>query len=214
MPSLEDVRLALAQNRGADIPAPPFLGPDARDAVVLIPLELRGPEIVAYAFVRATGLRDHAGEVSFPGGKVEPGESFEEAVLREVEEEAGLLAPDVQILGQLSPVPVVTGRFLIHPFVAAVARAPRITSAEHAELLEVRLARWLEEGEVIDTAEAPWRGLPLVVPHFSLGERVLYGASAVILFELLSRLAGRALPTRLVKEKPWGRRYEREESGR
>ena len=39
--------------------------------------------------VRADGLRDHAGEVSFPGGKVEPGESVDEAMLREVEEEIG-----------------------------------------------------------------------------------------------------------------------------
>ena len=49
--------------------------------------------------------------------------------------------------------------------------------------------------------------------HFRIGERVMYGASAAILFELLAGLAKKPLRTRMVQEKPWGTRYKREEGG-
>jgi 8-oxo-dGTP pyrophosphatase MutT (NUDIX family) len=187
------------------------LGPEARDAVVLVPLT-RGPEgLVVHVLVRSSALRDHAGEVGYPGGKVEPGESLERALAREVEEETGLAESDVDLLGRLHPVPVVTGRYLIHPFVGLARRAPRITSTEHARLYELPLARWLEDREPIEITDAPWRGLPLLVPHFRIGEHVMYGASAAILFDLMSRLSPEPLPTTLVTDKPWGDRYRRHE---
>jgi 8-oxo-dGTP pyrophosphatase MutT (NUDIX family) len=187
------------------------MGPEARDAVVLVPLTESADGLVAHVLVRSSSLRDHAGEVGYPGGKVEPGESLESALSREIEEETGLAEPDVELLGRLHPVPVVTGRYLIHPFVGLTRRAPQITSTEHARLYDLPLARWLEGREPIEITEAPWRGLPLLVPHFRVGEHVMYGASAAILFDLLSRLSPDPLPTTLVPDKPWGDRYRRHE---
>lgn len=206
-----DVRARLAR----DVPRVDMramLGPQARDAVVMVPLSFIEPDLPrVHVVVRAQGLRDHAGEVSFPGGKVEAGEPRLRAVAREAEEEVGLAASDFEVLGELLAVPVVTGRFLIHPYVARVTRAPRITSSEHAILYEVPLARWLRDREPIEVTEAPWRGLPLSMPHFRIGEHVMYGASALILFDLLSRLADCALDTVRVEEKPWGDRYAADE---
>ncbi len=208
----DDIRRALSRKPGDRPDARAVLGPNARDAAVVVPLSLTSPRgAVAFVLVRSAQLRDHAGELGFPGGKVEAGESLPAAALREVEEEVGVRAADVDLLGELTPVPVVTGRFLLHPFVAAVAAPPRITSSEHAELHEVRLDRWLADGEEIEVTEAPWRGLDLIVPHFRIGPHVMYGASAAIFYELLSLLSQRPLVTRMVDEKPWGDRYRREE---
>jgi 8-oxo-dGTP pyrophosphatase MutT (NUDIX family) len=187
------------------------MGPEARDAVVLLPLTESAEGLVAHVVVRSSSLRDHAGEVGYPGGKVEFGESLERALTREIEEETGLAESDVELLGRLHPVPVVTGRYLIHPFVGLTRRTPQITSTEHARLYEMPLARWLEGREPIEITEAPWRGLPLLVPHFRVGEHVMYGASAAILFDLLSRLSPEPLATALVTDKPWGDRYRRHE---
>lgn len=189
-----------------------MLGPEARDAVVAVPLTFHAGELPrVHVLVRSQGLREHAGEVSFPGGKLEAGESLDAALAREAEEEIGLAASELSILGRLHSVPVVTGRYLIHPFVVEVARAPRITSSEHAQMYEVPLSRWLRDGEPIEVTDAPWRGLPLSMPHFRIGEHVMYGASAIILFDLLCRLSDAPLRTVRVEDKPWGDRYAADE---
>jgi 8-oxo-dGTP pyrophosphatase MutT (NUDIX family) len=205
------LRALLAQPSESPFDLRAVMGPEARDAAVLVPLTDSPDGLVVHVLVRSAALRDHAGEVGFPGGKVEAGESLERALAREVEEETGLGEGDVEVLGRLHAVPVVTGRYLIHPFVGLSRRAPQITSTEHARLYDLPLARWLEGREPIEITEAPWRGLPLLVPHFRVGEHVMYGASAAILFDLLSRLSPEPLPTTLVTNKPWGDRYRRHE---
>lgn len=207
----EDVRRALATP--LELPYDPrsILVPGAREAAVLVPLTFDPRGATVHLVVRAEGLRDHAGEVGFPGGKLEPGESVTAALVREAEEEVGLTREDLDLLGALSPTPVVTGRFLLLPWVAALRVAPRITSSEHAAIHAVPLSRWLDDAEPIDVTRSPWRGADFRIPHFTIGDRVMYGASAIILFELLSRLSKRTLETRLVEAKPWGDRYRADE---
>ena len=187
-----------------------FEAPNAAPAAVAVPVRL-SPEPTATLVLRAATLRDHAGEVGFPGGKRDPGDpDLAATALRELDEEVALGPADLELLGALSPVPVITGRYLIHPFVVALreGRLPRVASPEIARLLDVPLLPWLTGAWTIRGVDVGRRE-PL--PHFELDGCILYGASAYIFHELLAKLAaalGHELPAAEVGgEVPWGTRY-------
>jgi 8-oxo-dGTP pyrophosphatase MutT (NUDIX family) len=110
-------------------------------AAVLVGLVERpgGPAILLTQ--RTEHLRDHAGQISFPGGRIEPGDaSPAAAALREAEEEIGLEPAKVDVLGELAPYDTVTG-FRIHPVVGWIEPplALRLDRSEVAEAFEVPL---------------------------------------------------------------------------
>jgi 8-oxo-dGTP pyrophosphatase MutT (NUDIX family) len=185
--------------------------PTPLPAAVAVPIAF-GARAIVHAVLRGAQLRDHAGEVGFPGGKVEPTDvDLRATALRELGEEVGVL--DAEPMGELTPVPVITGRYLIHPFVVAVDRtAPVIASeTEIAAILPIDLEGYLTGELTFGGVEGTYRGERFVTPHFDLGKAVLYGASAFVLYELLLLIAdelGQVLPEpQLVSEKPWGDRY-------
>ncbi len=185
----------------------------AKPAAVVVPLQL-APEPAAVLVLRGSHLKDHAGEVGFPGGKPDPSDADLRATgLRELEEEVGVGAAEIEIVGELRPMPVITGRYMIHPF-AGVLRdgaSPRVASREITRILSLPLLPLLTGERVIDAVQGEWHGVVLFAPHFEVDGCVLYGASAYILYDLLSRLAatlGLMLPPpRIVNELPWGNRY-------
>lgn len=187
--------------------------PDARAAGVLVPVVL-DPVPRVLAMVRSRALREHAGEVGFPGGKNEPGEELLATALREAEEELGLSQAQVLPLGPLQPVSVITGRFVIHPFVALVTKESKLLPCPHEveRVLELPIVPWLTGDSPIDAVEVSLGDDgTLQLPHFHVSDCVLYGASAYVFHELLVRLAtalGRELPpARLQQELPWRGRY-------
>ncbi len=187
----------------------------AKAAAVVVPIAL-GPEPAVVVVLRGSQLRDHGGEVGFPGGKPEPGDAdLATTALRELTEEVGVAAGDVELLGQLNPMPVITGRYLIHPFVGALraGAAPRVASAEIARVITLPILPLLRGEQRIGAVRGEWSGAMIFAPHFVLDGCVLYGASAYILYELLARLAaalGRAMPESVLEEAPpWGDRYAR-----
>jgi 8-oxo-dGTP pyrophosphatase MutT (NUDIX family) len=202
-----DVEGALATPRAHPYDVRAVLLPEARDGAVIVPLSFGPLGATVHVALRSAHLREHGGELGFPGGKVEPGEQHEAAALRELEEEVGVSPSEARVLGPLLPMPVVTRRFLIHPFVAAVPGPLRSTSPEIDALFELPLARWLTARETIEVTLATWRGLDLTVPHFAVGPHLLYGASAAILFDLLCRLSPEPLPLRVVERAAWTERY-------
>lgn len=206
------LRAALAQQGHAHALSAEH-APNMRLAAVVVPLRL-GPSPIAFAMVRAAALADHPGEVAFPGGKHEAQDTdLRATAFREALEEVGLGEEALEEVGTLRPVPVITGRFRIHPFVAAVraGHAPRIASTEIARLIEVPLAAFITGEKRIGAIDATWRGVELRVPHFDLDGCVLYGASAYLFYELLGKLAahlGAELPPMVVQpDAPWGERY-------
>ena len=171
----------------------------AQPAAGLVLLYLRGDAPHLLLTVRSGALPRHGGQVSLPGGRVEPAESIPAAALREAEEEVGVQPDRVHVLGRLSPLHVAVSDFVLHPVVGAAAAHPafRPRSAEVGRVLEVPLAA------LLGARGRPRRGFlcrpgTLVrAPYFEVcGERV-WGATAMILAELLALLG--AAPA-----DPWG----------
>jgi 8-oxo-dGTP pyrophosphatase MutT (NUDIX family) len=135
-PSLQDVL------RSALDPAPAHApGPGDRLAAVLAPLvEAPAPSLIFT--VRAASLSRHAGEVSFPGGLVDDGESPADAARREAFEEIGLDPALPHLVGSLPPVHTYVSAILVVPFVGLLDREPELfpAEAEIQEILRVPLA--------------------------------------------------------------------------
>jgi 8-oxo-dGTP pyrophosphatase MutT (NUDIX family) len=144
--------------------------------------------------VRALDLRHHTGQVSLPGGRIDSGETVEEAALREAHEEVGLDRRDVVVLGRLTPLPIVVSGHLLHPVVGAAADRPRlaIASREVDRLLELPLSR-LNQPDAVAWEERERSRPPygvMDVPYYDVhGERV-WGATAMVLAEFLDLLGG------------------------
>jgi 8-oxo-dGTP pyrophosphatase MutT (NUDIX family) len=138
--------------------------------------------------VRADGLR-HPGQVSLPGGVVDPGETFEAAALREAHEEVALAMDDVRVLGSLTPLDIPVSGFRLHPVVAAQATRPLLkpSDAEVARILEVSVADLLN-GEHFVTTERQRDGFTFSVPAFRIANVEVWGATAMVLAEFLAVL--------------------------
>jgi len=145
---------------------------------------------------RAGHLRANPGEIAFPGGRIEPGESPLAAALREAEEEVALIAEDVEVLGELATVLAPRRDVPIRPFVA-VAQGRPLLQANPDEVdcvLLVPLSELMAPGrywqEHWGRADDPtW-----VMHFFDLGEDVIWGATARMLHELFLRLFGHWCP--------------------
>ncbi len=128
-------------NRDRDDAAPIGGGKPRRRAAVLCPLVPRDTGLHVMLTVRSAQLKVHAGQIAFPGGKIDPSDASPlAAALREADEEIGLPAEDVDILGMLDPYDTSTG-FVVRPFIGMVN--PRFVPIPH-------------EGEVAEVFEVPF----------------------------------------------------------
>jgi len=131
----------------------------------------------------------HPGQISLPGGVVEPGETFEQAALREAHEEVALDRHGVRILGALTPLDIPVSGFRLFPIVAARPVRPRLTPAdgEVAHILEIAIDALLDPGAV-RRVDRERDGVRLTIPGFHVAAHEIWGATAMVLAEFLTLL--------------------------
>ena len=139
--------------------------------------------------VRADTLRRHSGQVSLPGGVLEPGETFEQAALREAHEEVALPLDHVRVLGALTPLDIPVSGFRLHPIVAIADARPTLApiDGEVARILEIAVDALLDPATLISTTRER-DGFALTVPAFHIAGHEIWGATAMVLAEFLALL--------------------------
>lgn len=168
---------------GLPLPASP------RPAAVVVGVIPRATGAGVLLTRRSDGLRDHGGQVSFPGGRIEPEDpSPAAAALREAREEVGLLPAQAQPLGYLDPLLTVTG-FRVVPVVALVDSGFQASPApdEVAEVFEVPLAL-LMDPQRLDKVSLAFGGRSRDVFQYRYQPQRIWGVTASILYNLRRRL--------------------------
>jgi len=162
-------------------------GKTHRRAAVLVPLFVRENQLWVLFTRRTDTVEHHRGQISFPGGGQEPGDTtLLQTALRETEEELGISREDVRHLGSLSPIVTITN-FYVEPYVAAIPQPYvfRPAETEIAEVVEVPLSALLDPA-VLEQKTLP--GRPETILFYHYGSHVIWGATARILAELLDVL--------------------------
>jgi 8-oxo-dGTP pyrophosphatase MutT (NUDIX family) len=164
----------------------------AAGLLLLFPGGADGAEMADAAHVVLTVRGDtprHAGQVSLPGGVVEPGETFEQAALREAQEEIALDLRHVRVMGALTPLDIPVSGFRLYPIVAAIDSRPHLIPAdgEVAHILEVAIDDLLDAGAV-RRVDRTREGIALTIPGFHVAAHEIWGATAMVLAEFLTLL--------------------------
>jgi 8-oxo-dGTP pyrophosphatase MutT (NUDIX family) len=129
----------------------------------------------------------HSGQVSFPGGKKEPLDTnLIETALRECYEEIGVETPKNQVIGLLSPLFVFASNFMVQPVVAFLEKKPTFfaNAGEVEQVLEISLEH-IKKLENQKTSEITIGKYVIQAPYFDVQEKIVWGATAMILSELL-----------------------------
>ena len=194
----EAAQAAMAPNPRADghsnaIFRPP--GPEARQGGVLVLLYLYGGHVHLPLILRPTYSGVHSGQVGFPGGGRESADAdLTATALREAYEEVGVEPAAVIVLGQLSPLFVTASNYLVQPTVGWCSSRPdfRTDPYEVAQLLETPLAHLLDPATT-QRELWPLRGRAVEVPFFAVAGQTVWGATAMMLSELLALPAVQSL---------------------
>ena len=162
---------------------------DLIPAAVMIPIIRRADALTVLLTERSPDLKHHAGQISFPGGRMDPGDSdILATAMRETEEEVGIVPSDVEIVGYLKPNATVTG-YAVPPVIALVELQRELV----IDPVEVKLAFEVPLPFLLDrnnqrTSEREFMGTMVPVAEFNYGRHRIWGATAAMLIEFRSFL--------------------------
>ena len=188
------------------------LGPATRPAAVLVlfgrldalTADAPSPAVPSHAVPadldvllqrRAGTLGHHAGQVAFPGGRLEPSEGPVDAALREATEEVGLDVDGVEVLGTLAPLPVPVSNHLVTPVPAWWVRPSQVAAVDHAETVDVfrlSVADLLDPANRASVAHTR-AGATVRTPAFVVDDVLVWGFTAIVLSRMFDAL-GWAVP--------------------
>ncbi len=134
---------------------------------------------------RTSTVAHHQAQISFPGGRIDEGESTIKAAIREAQEELQIIPDSIRILGELTPLYVPPSNYCIYPVVAAARERPDFSPSpvEVAEVIELSVDHLLDETN-IRTENWQLRGMNVHVPFYFFEGHKIWGATAMILAEL------------------------------
>lgn len=157
------------------------------DAGVMLLLYPVSGELTTVFMKRTEYPGVHSGQISFPGGRFEPEDSnLATTALRETEEEFGIAASKINVLGKLTPLLIPVSRMEVHPFVGHLAERPMFlpNPREVERLIEIKIADLLR-ASIIKTKPQNYKDYQGFVPYFEVHETHVWGATAMILSEFL-----------------------------
>lgn len=131
----------------------------------------------------------HSGQIAFPGGKIEKGDSSNlHAALRETQEEVGIASSSITVVGPLTEVFVLASNFMVYPYVGLLNEKPEMVleQKEVAAIMEIPLYKFFEEDVIREKPIRNALGFTLMAPYYDLNGKVLWGATAMMVSELCS----------------------------
>ncbi len=163
------------------------IAPSANAAVMLL-LWPQQQQLQLLLTRRAFHLRHHPGQISFPGGKLEAGETAIDAALRETHEEVGIAPTQIRVLGSLPTITTSTG-FVVSPWLGLLSKAPQLT----LQAAEVAAAFSLPLGFALSNEHRPkrWFSQPYreqQVHFLPFQGQLIWGATASILHQLAEQI--------------------------
>jgi 8-oxo-dGTP pyrophosphatase MutT (NUDIX family) len=164
-------------------PINPMIKTDGRYRLASVLVVIYGKEPIVVMTEKPKHMKFHAGEISFPGGKLDAEDAdLLETALRETSEEIGLEITKEQITGQLEPVITLNSGFLILPFVAVIDEIPKLTANSEVEkIFHIKLEPFLK---TMANDPDPSHNIIQEMYTFEYQNQIVWGASARILKQI------------------------------